>query len=51
MQLNFITICVITLVAFLGGSLWYGPLFGKLWIKIHWGANIPSKKEQKDMMK
>lgn len=51
MQLNYIAIFVITLLAFFGWAFWHGPLFGKLWMKIHWGENTPSEKEQKEMMK
>lgn len=51
MQLNFVAILVITLLSFFGGAFWHGPLFGKIWMKIHWGDTPPSKKEQEKMMK
>ncbi len=51
MQLNWLAIFVITFVSFAWGSIWHGPLFWKLWMKIHWGEKAPSEKEQKEMMK
>lgn len=33
-DLNYIAILVITVIAFVIGMLWYGPLFGKQWMKL-----------------
>lgn len=51
MELNYIAIFTITLVAFFGGAFWHGPLFGKLWMKIHWGEKKISDKQMKEMTK
>lgn len=50
MELNYIAILILSLVSFLGGAFWYGPLFGKLWMKIHW-EKPPTEQEQKEMMR
>jgi hypothetical protein len=49
MELNWIAIFVITFTAFAGGAIWHGPLFGKLWMKIHHGEKKFSDKEMKEM--
>lgn len=36
-SLNWIAILVATIVSFAGGALWHGPLFGKIWMRIHHG--------------
>src|SRR5437870_1362209 len=50
MQLNFLAIIVAAVVQFIIGAIWYMPLFGKLWGKIH-GIDNVSKEEQQKMMK
>lgn len=50
MHLNFIAIVVATIVQFILGAIWYGPLFSKLWGKIHGFDKLP-KETQKKMMK
>jgi hypothetical protein len=47
MELNYIAIFLVTLVSFIWGSIWYGPLFWNLWLKIHWKDDDLSKKEMK----
>ena len=43
-SLNWPAIVGISLAAWAGGALWFGPLFGKLWMKIHWAdGKIPKK--------
>lgn len=44
-----ITVLVATAVQFIVGAIWYTPLFGKLWGKIH-GFDSLSKKKQQEMM-
>ena len=51
MNLNWWAIGSITLIAFIGGAIWHGPLFGKLWIKIHHGEKKIPDKEMKEMRK
>jgi sterol desaturase/sphingolipid hydroxylase (fatty acid hydroxylase superfamily) len=46
MELNYGAIAVATIVQFVVGAVWYTPLFGKLWGKIH-GFDKLSTAEQK----
>lgn len=50
MQLNYIAIIIATVLQFIFGAIWYTPIFGGLWARIH-GADKLSKEEQKKMMK
>jgi|SRR5579872_5563708 len=50
MQLNYLAILVATVVQFVIGAVWYMPLFGNLWGKIH-GFEKVSKEKQKEMGK
>ena len=49
MQLNYLAILAATIAQFIIGAVWYMPLFGNLWGKIH-GFEKVSKAEQKKMM-
>ncbi len=49
MQLNYLAIILATAVEFFLGFLWYGPLFGKLWGKMH-GFDMLPKETQDKMM-
>jgi hypothetical protein len=50
MQLNYIAILIATIAQFIFGAIWYTPMFGKLWGKIHEFDKVPADK-QKEMMK
>jgi hypothetical protein len=50
MQLNYLAIFVATVVQFIFGAIWYTPIFGKIWGKMH-GFDTYSKEEQQKMMK
>jgi len=50
MHINYLAILLATVVQFIIGALWYMPLFGKLWGKMHGFDKVP-KAEQKEMMK
>lgn len=50
MELNYLAILVATFLQFVCGAVWYGPVFGKLWGKIH-GFDKLSKEVQQKMMK
>ncbi len=50
MQLNYLAIFLATVAQFIVGAIWYTPVFGKLWGKIH-GFDKQSKEEQQKMMK
>jgi hypothetical protein len=48
-SLNWIAIVGVTLLGFMIGPIWYGPLFGKTWLRIH-GADKKSPTEKKKEM-
>jgi len=50
MELNYFAILAASVVQFIIGAIWYTPVFGKMWGKIH-GFDKVSKEEQKKMMK
>ena len=50
MNVNLIAVVIATIAQFAVGFLWYGPLFGKLWGKMH-GFDKLTKEVQKKMMK
>lgn len=50
MQVNYIAILLAAVAQFIIGAIWYMPLFGTLWGKIHGMENV-SKEKQKEMMK
>ncbi len=50
MNINYVAVLVAAVAQFIFGAIWYMPLFGKLWGKIH-GFDKVSPEEQKVMMK
>ncbi len=50
MELNYLAIVIAVIVQFALGFVWYGPLFGGLWGRIH-GFDKLSKETQQKMMK
>lgn len=50
MTINYVAVLVAAVAQFIFGAIWYMPLFGKLWGKIH-GFNALSKEEQAVMTK
>jgi len=50
MHLNYLAVLVATAVQFALGFVWYGPIFGNLWGKMH-GFDKLSKETQQKMMK
>ena len=50
MELNWIAILIITVASFFVGAAWHGPLFGKLWMKIHHGDKKFTDEEIKKAM-
>lgn len=50
MNLNYFAILAASALQFVIGAIWYTPVFGKTWGKIH-GFDKVSKDEQKKMMK
>ncbi len=49
-HLNYAIILLATFAQFIIGAIWYTPLFGGLWRKIH-GMDKMSKEDQKEAMK
>lgn len=50
MELNYFAIALATIAQFGAGFVWYGPIFGGLWGRIH-GFDKLSKETQQKMMK
>ncbi|CAN5206544.1 DUF1761 domain-containing protein [soil metagenome] len=50
MDINILAVIVATVLQFMAGALWYGPLFGKMWMKIHHCDGL-SKEELAKMQK
>lgn len=50
MDMNYWVILWVTIVVFMGGALWYGPLFGNTWMKIL-GMEWKSKEQLKEATK
>ena len=50
MNLNITSILLATIVQFIVGAIWYTPIFGKIWGKIH-GFDQLTTDKQKEMMK
>ena len=50
MNLNWLAIGVCTLLMFMGGAVWHGPIFGKLWMKIHHGDKKFTEEENEKLM-
>jgi hypothetical protein len=48
MELNYVAILVASVLQFILGAIWYTPLFGKVWGKIH-GFDRYTAEEQKVM--
>ena len=42
-------ILLLTVVVFVGGSLWFSKLFGKTWMKIHHDKDKSPEEIKKDM--
>jgi len=49
-DVNLLAVLGATLVAFIIGGLWYGPLFGKSWMKLTGMTGKPSKDEGRKAM-
>ncbi len=49
-SLNWMAIAIMTVACFALGALWHGPLFGKLWMRIHHGKDTFTDAEMKKAM-
>jgi hypothetical protein len=47
-HLNWLAVAVSAIAYFCLGAVWFGPIFGKLWMKQH-GLNPPTDEEKKQM--
>ena len=47
-HLNWLAIAVSAIAYFALGAIWFGPLFGKMWMQGH-GISLPSEEERKNM--
>lgn len=50
MNINYVAVLVAAVAQFIFGAIWYTPIFGKLWGKIH-GFDKATPEEQKVMTK
>jgi len=50
MIINFWVVLVCGVISMVVGSIWYGPIFGKVWMRIE-GVNAASPEERKKMQK
>jgi uncharacterized membrane protein YciS (DUF1049 family) len=50
-MLDPVAIGVLAFANFVLGALWFGPIFGKLWMKIHHGDKKPTAAEMTEMTK
>jgi len=50
MQFNYLAIIISGILAMVIGAIWYGPLFGKVWLKVI-GATDMDLKKRKEMQK
>lgn len=49
--LNWTLIIIMTIASFALGAIWHGPIFGKIWMRIHHGNKGMSDAEMKNAMK
>ena len=47
LELNWMMIVIMTIVCFALGAVWHGPIFGKLWMRIHHGKDSFNEAEMK----
>jgi hypothetical protein len=50
MGINYLAIVIAAILAMVIGAIWYGPLFGKTWLKVI-GADINDLEQRKKMQK
>lgn len=50
MNINYVAVLVAAVAQFIFGAIWYMPLFGKMWGRIH-GFDAQSKEAQDEMRK
>jgi hypothetical protein len=45
MNVNYLAVVLATIAQFVAGAIWYMPLFGELWGKIHGFDKLPKEKQ------
>ncbi|MBX2866761.1 DUF1761 domain-containing protein [Candidatus Kaiserbacteria bacterium] len=50
MEINYTVVLGLAVIALIVSAIWYGPLFGKAWIRTH-GADADDLKKRKEMQK
>lgn len=50
LELNWMIIIIMTIACFALGAVWHGPLFGKIWMRIHHGKDSFNEAEMKQSM-
>ena len=50
MHINYLAVLIASVLQFIIGAIWYGPIFSKAWGKIHGFDQLP-KEEQEKLMK
>lgn len=51
MEINWLAVAVLTVGSWMFGAVWFGPIWGKVWMRIHHGDKTFSEAENKEMMK
>lgn len=47
MELNYLAIIVATVLQFIAGAIWFGPIFGKQWGKVHGFDKLPKAEQDR----
>lgn len=50
-SLNWVAIATVTAMIWMFGAVWFGPIWGKLWMRIHHGEKKMSDAEMQEAMK
>ena len=48
-DMNWLAIVIVSAIAFAMAPIWFGPIFGNLWMKIHGWENMSKEEEKKQM--
>lgn len=50
-EINWLAVLVLTVGSWMFGAVWFGPIWGKIWMRIHHGDKGMSDAEMKNAMK
>jgi hypothetical protein len=48
-EINWLAVAVLTVGSWMFGAVWFGPVWGKLWMRIHHGEKSPTPAEMKKL--